>query len=150
MVAFSCESGPYRDYDAHCTVRVVTRYVCCAISGHCPNKGPALNSGAFAWQLRTSLPLGNRSPFNLMTSRQRRRRSFAKPSLPRPRGRWRKRGRKRRRRRTGSRIWGECKEEEGKREEAGETKTGKEKKVEEHGGGSARHKRGGGGGACCW
>ena len=37
MAVFLCEHGPYRDYDAHCTVRVVTRYVCCAIAGHCPN-----------------------------------------------------------------------------------------------------------------
>ena len=37
MAVFLCEHGPYRDYDAHCTVRVVTRYVCCVISGHCPN-----------------------------------------------------------------------------------------------------------------
>ena len=81
----SCANWGYRDYHAHCAVRQVTRYPPFYISAHGRKTHIMHNMQRVRDMQNQFTPhLGNRSPFSLTTSAQRRRKSFAKPHMPRP------------------------------------------------------------------
>ena len=81
----SCANWGYRDYHAHCAVRQVTRYPPFYISAHGRKTHIMHNMQRVRDMQNQFTPhLGNRSPFSLTTSAHRRRKSFAKPHMPRP------------------------------------------------------------------
>ena len=84
-VFLSCANWGYRDYHAHCAMRQVTRYPPFYISAHGRQTHIMQNMLRVRDMQNQFTPhLGNRPPFSLTTSAHRRRKSFAKPHMPRP------------------------------------------------------------------